>query len=176
MEQTTYKTKVKNKYNESLDVLVEGIETDKVLLFAHGLGTNKDEGLGLFKDMSQALSKDFRIIRFDFSAYGESEGKEEDSNLIKTAEDLGVMVDFMKSNYSGEYYLIAHSMGTYTTGKLNPNGFKKIILTSVPNDIPECSIERLSERIKSREEGILNYNSISTYPRTSGKVQKVGPT
>ena len=170
-----YKIKVANKYNELLDVLVEGSNSNKTILFAHGLGTNKDEGLNLFKDIASHFSKDFRIVRFDFSAYGDSEGKEVESNIAKTAEDLGTMVTFIQDNFIGEYYLIAHSMGTYTTGKLNPDGFKKIVLIGVPNDEPKFSIDRLAERICSRKGGVLDFDGVSIYPRTSGDVQKVGP-
>ncbi len=168
--------KIRNSHNELLDVLVEGNKnSNKILLFAHGLGTDKDEGKNLFRDISQALRNDFRIIRFDFSAYGKSEGKEEESSIAKTASDLGVMVDYIKKNFKGDYYLIAHSMGTYATGKLNPTGFKKIVLTGIPNDTTKCSLERIAERIKSRQGGMLNKMGISTYPRSSGFIQRIGP-
>lgn len=171
----TYTIKIANKQNELLDVLVEGKNNaEKILIFAHGLGTDKDGGLNLFKDIAGAFKDRFKIIRFDFSAYGRSEGKEEDANIKKNSEDLETVIDFVKDNYKGELNLIAHSMGTFYTGRVNPEGFKNIILTGIPSHNPEFTAEMIAERIRTRENSILNMEGVSTYPRTSGAIQKIG--
>jgi ribosomal protein S18 acetylase RimI-like enzyme/pimeloyl-ACP methyl ester carboxylesterase len=170
-----YSIKLANPKNELLDVLIEGnLESDKTLLFVHGLGTDKHEGSGLFDDLSKAFSKTHRIVRFDFASFGASEGKEEDNNYQKNSQDLETVIDFIKSEFGGKLYLLAHSMGTFAVGKLCPDNFEKIVLTGIPNSNTEHIINIFTKRISSREGSKIDYDGISTYPRSSGTVQKIG--
>lgn len=79
---------VRNKHGERLDVVVEG-SGDTTIVFVHGMGTDKNEGsTRLLADVSAVLQKDYRIVRFDLSGYGNSEGTSEEGNLYKWADDL----------------------------------------------------------------------------------------
>ena len=105
---------INNPRNEQLHTLIEGQpDADTTIIFVHGFGTNKDEGENLFADVSQALNKRFRTIRFDFSGYGQSQGRQEDVDLNKQAEDLAAVLEYTRHNYSGQINILAHSMGTY---------------------------------------------------------------
>lgn len=164
---------IRNKFGEKIDFMVEGNEkAGTTVVFAHGFGTNKDEG-GLFVDIANALSKDFRIVRFDFSGYGKSEGKEEDANLQKHTFDLEAVLDFVRKNYPGKIDIIAHSMGTFVACLLSPRDIEKAILTSPPNPDVEKNIENKKNKLIERG-GAINENGISKYPRTSGKIQNLG--
>ncbi|MEI7604061.1 MAG: alpha/beta hydrolase [bacterium] len=166
--------KILNKYYEALDVLIEGNnESSETIIFAHGFGTNKNEGGKLFLDISNILKEKFRIIRFDFSGYGESEGNQEGVNLHKQAEDLESILNYTKSNYSGKVSIIAHSMGTYVTCLLSPDGINKTIFTGMPNTDMTERVKDLQKRIINKG-GFINEQGISSYPRSNGSIQKLG--
>ena len=79
---------VNNAVGEKIDVLVEGnLNSPISIVFVHGFGKNKDESAGLFVDISSVL-REYRVVRFDFTGYGKSEGKQEDTSLVKEASDL----------------------------------------------------------------------------------------
>ncbi len=163
--------KIENSKGEKLDVLVRNLEGKETILFVHGFGTNKHEGFQLFDDIADALSPTFTTVQFDFSAYGESEGLEEESCLSKMADDLSCVLSYAKS-FGKPVSIIAHSMGVFVTSLLSPN-VKKIIFTSPPGLKADISLANLKKRILSKG-GVVNEKGISLYPRSSGGVQKLG--
>lgn len=166
--------KVKNRFGEELDTLVEGKENaDTTIVFVHGFGTNKHENKGLFDDLSNALRKDYRIVRFDFSGYGKSEGKQENWDYKRGAEDLGAIFDWVKGEYEGTIYILAVSMGCFVTSLLESRGIDRAVLLSIPNANISYLTEYFQNRIKVKG-GNLNTQGISVYPRGSGEIQKVG--
>lgn len=169
------KLKLLNQYNEKLDVLVEGNQdAGKSIIFVHGFGSNKNEGFNLFVDVSKALKKDFRIIRFDFSGFGQSEGKQEDVNYKKQTKDLKIVLNYVKQKFSGPIYIYAHSMGSFVTALFSPDDIEKIIFTSPPSTAI-VTYQMWQERIKAKG-GKVNLKGITIYPRTSGAVQTLGPS
>ena len=85
---------IKNNYGENLDTLVEGREvSDTTVIFVHGFGVDKDESFNYFTDTAAVLRDIFRVVRFDFSGYGKSEGKQEDVNYQKQSEDLNSVIE-----------------------------------------------------------------------------------
>ena len=104
---------VNNAVGEKIDVLVEGnLNSPISIVFVHGFGTNKDEGAGLFVDLSSAL-REYRVVRFDFTGYGKSEGKQEDTSLVKEASDLNSVLRFVREKYGDRIWLIGMSLGCY---------------------------------------------------------------
>lgn len=58
--------KIKNIFGEKLDVLIEGNEqTDEIIIFVHGFGTDKNEGAGSFFDAAEYFKKNYLTVRFD---------------------------------------------------------------------------------------------------------------
>jgi len=169
------KIKIPNKKNELLDVWIEGnTKATTTIVLVHGLGIGKHGDY--FDTVSKVLSKNYRIVRFDFSGCGESEGKMEEKNLKKWSEDLAEIIYYVKNTFKGEIYIIAHSMGTFTTTLLKKYDFNKIVLTGTPNSNTNYIIKFISENIKKRKEGKINYSGISIFPRSFGEVQKLGPS
>ena len=167
--------KIKNFQGEKLDVLIEGnSDSRKTVVFVHGFGTNKNGGENLFVDISQVLQNDFRIVRFDFSGYGKSEGKSESVDYIKQGEDLITIIKYIRENFEGEIYLIAHSMGTLVTALLCPKGIKKAVFTGIPEEDPLKTLDTIKNRIQAKEKGVFDERGISFYSRSSGEVQKIG--
>lgn len=167
--------KIYNKFGERIDTLVEGkTDADTTVVFAHGFGTNKDEGENLFVDMAKMLSEKFRIVCFDFSGYGKSSGRQEDANIRKHAFDLEAVLDSVRNKYKGKINIIAHSMGTLVVSLLAPEGISKTVFTGLPSGDTEKSIKNLQKRILEKG-GKVDENGISEYPRTSGAMQKIGP-
>jgi pimeloyl-ACP methyl ester carboxylesterase len=169
--------KIKNEYGESIDLLVEGkSNSSTTIIFVHGLGTNKNENSNLFIDIAKPLLEKYRIIRFDLSGYGESEGKQEEADLNKHAKDLKAVINFAESEYEGTRNILAFSLGCFVVLKLNPDNIEKTVFVSPPNPIPEQMIEATKARIESRPNGKVVEGGISVYPRSDGSVQKLGPT
>jgi putative redox protein len=165
-----------NSYKEKLDVLVEGNEKNNItIVMAHGLGLDKHETAGMFDSISQALTDQYRVVRFDFSGFGLSEGKMEDFDYYKHADDLNAILNYVKKTYGGTIYLIAHSMGTFITSLLNPDGIAKTIFTGIPNSNSSYIVDRLSKRFASKPGAHIDFNGISLIPRSSGVTQKFGP-
>jgi pimeloyl-ACP methyl ester carboxylesterase len=168
---------IKNKFGEKLDTWVELSEGSikATIIMVHGLGTNKHETAGYFDDVSEALINDnFRVVRFDFSGYGNSEGKQEDACYSKQIGDLQAIIEYAKSNYRGQLHIFSQSMGCFVTVLTNPSGIAKTIMTGIPNSNTQIIIDRVLERFGSRPGAKLNLEGISELPRSTGKIQKIG--
>lgn len=167
---------IRNSYNERIDTFVEGNEkSDITVVMAHGLGTDKHETAGLFDDIATALIDKYRIVRFDFSGFGKSEGKMEEFDYHKHAEDLKAVLEYVKQTYKGTTYVIAQSMGCFVTSLLCPQDIVKTVFTGIPNTNTEYIVDRLIKRITLRPGGHIDLRGISLIPRSSGVVQKFGP-
>lgn len=165
------KIEVENKFNEKIVAVIEGNENaDTTVVLVHGFGTGKDEDLLIA--ISQALSDNLRILRFDFSGCGESGGTQEDINLEKHAGDLEDVLEFVKKEYVGKVFILAQSMGGFVTSFLSPSEIEKTIFTATPNGNIEFFLKCTKDKIKKL--GTLNENGISIYPHTSGRIQKIG--
>lgn len=169
------KIKIPNKEKELLDVLIEGNENSSVtIVFVHGFAANKH--WDYFDTAAEEFSKEYRIVRFDFSGCGKSQGKLEDKNFIKWSEDLNVILNFIKNKYQGKIFLIAHSMGVFVTSLLSPNNIFKSVFTGTPNSNINYIIDFLTKSALSRKGGRINYKGISIFPRSFGEIQKIGPS
>lgn len=169
--------KIKNKFGDELDTLIEGNdESNTTIVFVHGFGVDKNESFNYFADITLSLEGQFRLVRFDFSGYGKSGGKQEDVNYQKQAGDLGCVIDYVRANFPGKLFIVAHSMGTFVTSFLCPTGVEKTVFTGIPNSNTNYIIERLKGRISSRDGAFVNTEGITTYPRTFGPAQKIGPS
>ncbi len=166
-----------NKFGEKLDTWVEvpDGQVEASVVMVHGFGTSKHETAHYFDDISMALvSNNFRVIRFDLSGYGNSEGKQEDACYSKHIGDLSCIIDYVKSQYSEPINIFAQSMGCFVTSLTNPAGITKTLMTGIPNSNPQVIIDRVSERFGARPGAILSYEGISLLPRSTGAVQKIG--
>ncbi len=169
-----------NSNNEKIDTLVEWDESKKGIrsnvIMVHGLGTDKNETANYFVDVSHALVSDgYRVIRFDLTGYGASEGKQRDACYTKHVGDLKAIFDYVQKTYGEPIYIFAQSMGCFVTALANIDGIKKTIMTGLPNADTDLIIERVSARFGSRPGAVLNYDGISLLPRSTGKVQEIGP-
>lgn len=169
--------KIKNSNNELLDVFVEGNNKSKVtIIFVHGFAVDKHETAQYFDDLSSSLGLDYRIVRFDFSGCGKSEGRLEDKNYNEWSKDLSVIIKYVKKEYDKDIYILSQSMGCFITSIISPKGIKKTVFTGIPNNNTQFIINRISERFSSRSGAKINHGGISIFPRSSGKIQKIGQT
>lgn len=168
---------IRNTHNEKLDTWVEEFTgaIKATVVMVHGFGTSKHETAGYFDDISSALvNENFRVVRFDLSGYGNSEGREEDACYSKHVLDLKCVLAWVKSNYQTPIFIFAQSMGCWVTALSNPDGITKTIMTGVPNSNPEIVVTRVKERFGSRPGAILDLDGVSLLPRSTGKIQKIG--
>lgn len=172
-----YEPIIKNNLGEKLDTWVEEPIGDvkASVVMVHGFGTSKHETAEYFDDISLALTNhNFRVVRFDLSGYGNSEGREEDACYSKHVLDLKCILNWVKSNFKSPIYIFAQSMGCWVTSLANPDGISKTIMTGVPNSNPEIVVTRVKDRFGSRPGAILNLDGVSLLPRSTGKIQKIG--
>ena len=143
------KKKIKNIFGENLDVLIEGNKgSNRILIFVHGFGTDKNEGFSSFLDLSKYFHNDFLMIRFDLSGYGQSEGEDHEFQFQKAAGDLDTIIRYARRNYKDkDIYIVAHSLGTFIVSLLSPYDVKKIVFISIPNSSTAFIIRELKNRI-----------------------------
>jgi len=173
----TIKTKIPNLKNELMDVLIEGNnKINKTIIFVHGFATDKHETAHYFDDIAKSLVLKYRIIRFDLSGCGKSEGLLAEKNYQEWAKDLQSVIIYVKKNYPGDIYIFAQSMGCFITSLLNPTGIKKTIFTGIPNSNIKLIIDRILSRFGARKGAKIDFNNISFLPRSTGDIQKIGPS
>lgn len=166
-----------NTFHEKIDTLVEGnADAATTVIFVHGFGANKNEGGNYFVDVANALEDAYRIVRFDFAGYGNSEGKQEDVNYEKQTKDLQAVLDYVREAFGGTIFIYAHSMGCFVTALLSPDGIEKTIFTSIPNWNTQHLSDFFVKWISSKDGGSVDKNGISLFPRSAGGVQKIGPS
>lgn len=173
----TKKIKITNPKNEKLDTWVENIdgEIKATVVMAHGFGTHKHESTAYFDDISAALTANhFRVVRFDFSGYGKSEGDPLAACYSKHKSDLSSVLDFVKQNYSEPIYIFAQSMGCFVTALTLAHGIKKTIMTGIPNSNVQYIVDRITQRYGSKPGGHVDHNGVSILPRSDGSYQKIG--
>ncbi len=170
------RVKIENTHKEELDTVIQGNENaENLIIFVHGFGTDKGEGTHLFAEIADSLEDSYLLLRFDQSGCGKSGGPEQDYSIHKSAKDLESVVEYARRLYPVKSInILAHSMGTVITTIFNPNSINKIIFTGITNLELQNIADRLEQRILSKG-GIVDKSGITTYPRTSGKVQKLGP-
>ncbi len=166
---------IKNSLQERIDYIVEGNDnSDVAVIFVHGFGVDKHETAGYFDDVAKELGKTYRIVRFDFSGCGKSEGKLEEKDYMKWADDLSVVLSMVKRQYSGKIFIFAQSMGTFVTSLACLDGIEKTVFTGIPNTNTDFIIKRMIDRFCSRSGSFVNLEGVSEFPRSSGVVQKIG--
>lgn len=169
---------IQNSYGEKLDTWVETPDAPVKanVVMVHGFGTNKHETAGYFNDVAQRLiAAGYRVIRFDFSGYGDSEGRQEDVCFSKHVGDLATILDFVRGEYQEDRYLLAQSMGTWITALCAPTDCKKCVFTGIPNADTRIMLNRFVARFQNRPGAILDVDGVSFLPRSTGEVQKIGP-
>lgn len=169
------KVKIKNIFGEKLDLVLEGNEDSQhVVIFVHGYGTDKDENFASFIEFSNYLEKDFLIFRFDLSGYGASEGEDNAFQFQKAAGDVDSVIRYARKQYPTKLInIIAHSLGTFVVSLLSPSGIRKVVLSSIVNSNTKYVSYWLEKRILAKG-GRVDKNGISVYPRTQGAVQLIG--
>lgn len=167
--------KITNMFGEELDVEVEGNpKSDKVIIFVHGFGTDKNEGFSSFLDEAEFFNDQYITVRFDQSGYGKSQGNDYEFQFQKAAGDLDSVIRWVRRNTPNKMvYISAHSLGAFVTAILSPYQIKKIAMTSIPNSDTDYVIRTLQKRITANG-GQVREDSLTQYLRTSGATQVIG--
>lgn len=166
-----------NVYGERLDTLVEGPDTaSRTIIFVHGFGTDKHETHRFFDDLSLGLQRNFRVVRFDLSGCGKSDGRLEEKDFETWGQDLKTVITHTRNKYQGTIHIFAQSMGGFVVAMACPEGVAKTVFTGLPNSNTNFVIEKLVHRFQSRLNATIDFGGISIIPRSSGRNQMIGPT
>lgn len=166
------KLEVTNKYGEKLAGLktIPTLLKDKypTVVLVHGFATGKNmENIfnGLLKNL---IAEGFLVYRFDFSGCEESEGNYVETSLSKLKSDLGVIINFVKSQPEADNSkigILAQSTGTTVTVLLEPK-VNCIVLTG--------SISHYKEIMANIFGKGYNPAGISTRTKANGTITKIG--
>jgi pimeloyl-ACP methyl ester carboxylesterase len=172
------KTTVENQWGEKLEVALGGdIQSEQIVIFVHGFGVDMHETGGLFDYEAKQLGDRFLTVQFSLSGCGKSEGKSEEMNYKKHAGDLGAVIDWVRHNYPGKRInILTHSMGGFVTLVLSSEGIEKIVMVGLPNYDIGTIRKRILNRFATRQGAVLNIDGVSILPRSSGLMQKIGPS
>ncbi len=80
------------------------------VIIAHGFTGHKDANF-IPELASHLETKNFTVLRFDFSGNGESEGKFEEGTWTQFADDLNSAINFLRRIHKGPLAVIGFSMG-----------------------------------------------------------------
>lgn len=164
---------VQNSDGQNLNVLVEGPqEAGRNVLFVHGNGV--DMHGDYFDDIVPRLHKaGFRTIRFDLRGCGKSEGKQEEGDYATYADDIRSVLAWARREFTGEFNIIAQSMGGSIVAKVSPDNIAKTVFTSIPVTDPELRIEGTKKRMLAAG-GIWDPDGISSYITSRGVERRTG--
>ena len=173
MDRKETKITTPNKFGEKLVGLetmpsAEGVKYPTIIL-VHGFGVTKEES-GMFDSLAEILSKaGLLVYRFDFSGCGESEGDYSETSLSKLKDDLGDILDFVRSQprvNNSKIGILAQSFGTATTITLEPKINCLIMMGSVAHP------KEVNQNLFGD-----NYNpdGISSRKRSDGSTTRVKP-
>ena len=165
--------KVPNIFGEQLDVVIQGKEnSNSIIIFVHGFGTDKNEGLNFFEDIAQELQQDHLILRYDGSGFGKSEGNTKTFSVAKGIQDFHSILNYVREKYPNfKKQIIAHSMGMYYVVAHFPLDISLCLFTGLPNTKGEELKKALITRIQNSG-GKYIEEGISTYKRSSGLIQE----
>lgn len=136
-----------------LSVVYEKIaESEKVVVFAHGMTVDKDDE-GIFVKAAQKL-KDQKIstLRFDFRAHGKSSGKPAtDFTISGELTDLATVMQFVKNEGYQKIGLAGASFGggiaALYAGQ-HPNEVDALVLANPALDYKKCFLNPTTEWAK----------------------------
>jgi len=112
------KTFIKNRHNQRVCVVVEGLEKPGKLAFVmHGLSGNKNE-LHIRSIAEAFLDSEYTVVTFDTTnTFGESDGQYEDATLTGYYNDLEDVIAWAAEQpwYVEPFVLAGHSFGGMAT-------------------------------------------------------------
>lgn len=105
---------IRNRYGERLQGIMHQADSRDLVIVAHGFASSKEH------EMIVAICEAFQgrgvnALRFDFSGYGMSEGKPENSSFTKRAEDLGSVISHFSDSGYRIRSVVSHSAGATAT-------------------------------------------------------------
>jgi len=163
-------------FDYRLSVWVEGDETaDHTVVLVHGFGTNKHETAGYFDDLVAALSQIYRMVRFDFAGLGDSEGTLSTMTYERQAEELRVVLQWVRQQFPGQISIVAQSMGCFITALCNPEGISRTVFTGIPNIHTDRIVDRIARRFAKKPESVVDIQGVSRILRSSGEIQTIQP-
>lgn len=157
-----------------LSVWVEGNDTaNHTVVLVHGFGTNKHETAGYFDDLVAALGRKYRVVRFDFAGLGESEGTLSTMTYERQAEELRVVLEWVRLQFPGQISIVAQSMGCFITALCNPDGVERAVFTGIPNIHTDRIVDRIAQRFAKKPESVVDIQGVSKILRSSGEMQTI---
>jgi uncharacterized protein len=119
-----------NKRGERLaGIIHDSKEKKRGILVCHGFMSSKDDKV----DLSEQLSENFTVLRFDLSGHGDSEGELKDITLTRLLDDMDSAILFLKTKGIQNIGIIGHSLGG-ALAILTANKAKAIFSIAGPTD------------------------------------------
>lgn len=141
------------------------------VIASHGLLSSKDSEK--YVELSTRLSREgFAVLRFDFLGCGQSEGRLEDSTITGRLEELGTVIDFVRTNVAvggDPIALMGSSLGGYLSlfKAAQEKDVKAIVTWATPYRLsrPSVNAEKLPPLGESFYDDLKNHDLISVLER-----------
>ena len=133
------KISFKNNLSQNISARIyHGDEKSKKgLIFSHGLFSTKD-GYKITRLAESIVNCGFKLMTFDFSFSGESDGNISEISIFQEVEDLKCAIDFFYDYGIEEIHLMGSSMGGFVSLKYlteYENNIKSLITIATPIDL-----------------------------------------
>lgn len=161
-------TFIKNNNNENIFVeIYEPKQAKETIVFCHGItgcrkGRTKDDNY--FQELANKLLQiDYRVILFDFSGHGDSEGNDYDVTLSKSASELkSILQKFIKKDEIVNFLVFSYGaavLANYLTNNKDFNINKIVMYSPCLFPLDGCFLNNDSifgkDIVKAYEDGSL---------------------
>ncbi len=127
---------------------------DEFIIFCHCFTCSK-ETITTFRLSRLLAEKGYRVLRFDFTGLGNSEGDFSSSTFSTTQDDLRSAISFLKKNYQHPAYLMGHSLGGTTALSIAQDyDFVKGVVTVASPSEPGHVLHHFGHTLTLLEQGI----------------------
>ncbi|SHG55850.1 putative redox protein [Thermosyntropha lipolytica DSM 11003] len=109
-----------------------------IIIICHGFRGTKENGGRIFDFTTRLEKAGFAVLAFDFTGSGESPGDFSRVTLSRQAEDLRIVIDYVKKTFSLPIILLGRSFGgtTVLAGGTEDPAVRGFILWSAPVFLP----------------------------------------
>ena len=160
MKTKSIKCNFKNSRGDTLDARIdmpaddEARHENEFIIFCHCFTCSK-ETITTFRLSRLLAEKGYRVLRFDFTGLGNSEGDFSSSTFSMTQDDLRSAISFLKKNYQHPAYLMGHSLGGTTALSIAQEyDFVKGVVTVASPSEPEHVLHHFGHTLTLLEQGI----------------------
>jgi len=160
MKTKSIKCNFKNSRGDMLDARIDmpadnENQAEKAFIILCHCFTCSKETITTFRLSRLLAEKGYRVLRFDFTGLGNSEGDFSSSTFSTTQDDLRSAISFLKKSHQPPAYLMGHSLGGTTALSIAQEyDFVKGVVTVASPSEPDHVLHHFGHTLTLLEQGI----------------------